>query len=98
MVSKRSGFTLLELCLAIAIGVIILSVALPSLGWLFSERRLKGHFEAFDALAAKAQELSMSRRKSYFLVWDKTGITLVPEDAANKEEAAGISHPDIAPH
>ena len=90
---KLSGFTLLELCLAIAIGVVILTVALPSLGWLFSERRLKRNFETFDALATKAQELSMSQRKPYFLVWDKTGITLVPENGANK---GGILHLNLA--
>jgi len=88
---------LLELCLAIAIGVIILSVALPSLSLLFSERRLGRSFEKFDALASKAQELSMSQRKPFFLVWGKTGINLVSGEAASEEEA-GVSHLDFAPN
>jgi prepilin-type N-terminal cleavage/methylation domain-containing protein len=95
-VSKSSGFTLLELCLAIAIGVIILTVALPSLGLLFSEQRLRRSFERFDALAARAQALSMSQRKAYFLVWDKNGITLRGDDSSAKGGSDATSHFDFA--
>lgn len=91
-VSKFSGFTLLELCLAIAIGVIILTVALPSMTLLFSEQRLRRSFDSFDALASRAQELSMTQRRPYLLVWDKSGIGLTPGDGSDKE----VSHLDFA--
>ncbi len=96
--SKSSGFTLLELCLAIAIAVIILCVALPSLGLVFSEQRLRRSFDKFDALAARAQALSMSQRKPCFLVWDKTGVTLRSEDASEPTAPASASHLDLGPN
>ena len=96
--SKSSGFTLLELCLAIAIGVIILTVALPSLGLLFSEQRLKRSFDTFDALAARAQALSMSQRKAYYLVWDKTGIALRPDVSPESAKRPDVSHLNFGPN
>ncbi len=88
--SRQPGFTLLELCLAIAISVIIFSAALPSLGGLLNERRLKHSFETFDALADEARQLSMSRREAYLLIWERSAIAL-----RQKDSAAEVSHLDF---
>ncbi len=74
--AKRAGFTLLELCLAFVIGLLIVTVALPSLGSLFAEQRLVRTFEKLDGLARTAQRLSMHDRKTYEMVWDRGTISL----------------------
>ena len=68
----------------------MLCVALPSLGLLFSEQRLRRSFDKFDALAVRAQALSMTERRPCFLVWDKTGITL-------SDEQTPTAHLDFGP-
>ena len=88
--AKRAGFTLLELCLAIAVGLLIVSVALPSLGSLFAEQRLTRTFERLDGLVRKAQNMSIHDRKPYELVWDKGTISLRPAGATETDDSAAL--------
>lgn len=96
-VSMRSrAFTLIEICLAVLIISILISVAIPSIKGLLDQQKSKESFDRFDALAHRAQSLAMSERRAYVLVWDKTGILLRPSQSASKEEANGIDRIDLA--
>lgn len=82
---------MLEICLAVLIAVLLVSVSVPSITGLAAEQRGKQSFEAFDALVRKAQTRSVLERRPFLLVWEKEAIVLraaAPE--ADAEEAPGI--------
>ena len=76
ILSRRAGFTLLEICLALAIGVMIILLAVPSISGLLAEQRLKESFERFDQLVAAAKLKSVTEQRTYALAWDRKGIAL----------------------
>jgi Tfp pilus assembly protein FimT len=82
---RHAGFTLLEICLALAIGVMIILLSVPSISGVLAEQRLKKSFERLDALVSAARVRSASEQRAYALVWDREGITLV----ARERETAG---------
>jgi Tfp pilus assembly protein FimT len=87
---RHAGFTLLEICLALAIGVMIIVLSVPSISGLLAEQRLKRSFERLDALVAAARVRSASEQRAYALVWDREGITLVTREL---EEAGAAPEP-----
>ena len=74
--SFSTGFTLLEICLAIMIALLLVSAAVPSIGSLLAEREQKKSFEAFDELVREAQRLSIETRRAVVLVWEKGGVLM----------------------
>ena len=85
MLRARSGFTLVELMLAIAIAIVILLMAMPSLSGISQEKRLRESFERFDALARKAQLKAVSEQRPWVLTWLPEGITLQPHAPTPEE-------------
>ncbi len=75
----RDGFTLLEICLAIVIALLLLGLALPLIGGINSESKLNATLERFDDFARQAQLLSVSERRAFVMVWDEAGISIEPE-------------------
>jgi Tfp pilus assembly protein FimT len=93
ILSRRAGFTLLEICLALLIGVMLILLAVPSISGLLAEQRLKKSFEQFEQLVAAAKLQSVTEQRTYALAWDRKGITMGPlgprepghdEDAGNR--------------
>ena len=89
MLRARAGFTLVELMLAVAIAIIILMMALPSLSGISAERRLRETFEKFDAFARQAQIKAVSEQRSWVMVWQPEGIILQPDAPTPEELQAG---------
>jgi prepilin-type N-terminal cleavage/methylation domain-containing protein len=87
---RRAGFTLLELCLAVAIGLMLLLIAVPSVRGVLQQRRLRAGLDAFDAFVTKAQVRAVNERRTMALVWQADEIALVPMDKIGDE-------PDQAP-
>jgi type II secretory pathway pseudopilin PulG len=88
--SRRAGFTLLEICLALAIGVMLILLAVPSISGLLAEQRLKQSFERFDQLVAAAKLKSVTEQRTYALAWDRKGIglrALGANESGNDEDA-----------
>ena len=79
MKRRAAGFTLLELMLAVAIAVMLLLVAIPSVSGIFSEDALRKTFDEFDAIAQEAQARAVKEQRTMLLVWTDNGIALVPE-------------------
>lgn len=77
---RRSGFTLLEISLAVVIGLMMLSLALPSMKGLFGEQRLRERMELFEQFVGRAAALARETKKEVRLRWEKEGIRIVPEE------------------
>jgi type II secretory pathway pseudopilin PulG len=89
MLRARAGFTLVELMLAVAIAIIILLMAMPSLSGISQEKRLRESFERFDVLARKAQLKAVSEQRSWVLTWQPEGILLQPNEPTPEERLDG---------
>ncbi len=74
-----------------AIGLLLLGMAVPTVVGLVSERQLRGRLDEFEGLVQRAQLSSVSERRSFVLVWEPDGIVLKPEDP--RESEAGRAWP-----
>ena len=88
MSRNRAAFTLLELMLAIAITIVMLLVAVPSVRGYVAEQRLRETFEKFDALARKAQLDAVSQQRTWVLVVD-TGVVAIHPVESKPSESSG---------
>jgi type II secretory pathway pseudopilin PulG len=85
--NRRDGFTLLEICLAVAICLMLVLIAVPSVRGVMAEQRLHATFDAFDRLVRKAQARSMDERRTYTLEWKKESIELIALETKEGEAA-----------
>jgi hypothetical protein len=90
-----AAFTLLELCIAILIAVLIILAAAPSISGLLAEQRAKKLFTQFDDLARKAAMKAVDERRAYALVWDDDGVLMRPLAPADRAEARGSGRVDF---
>jgi type II secretory pathway pseudopilin PulG len=101
---SATGFTLLEICLAIAIGALLLLVAVPSVAGMLAQQRLQRSFDRFDRLVSSAATRSVTEQRAYALTWEEHGVRLVPleppqpgQPAADPEKTTdflGMGKPD----
>lgn len=85
---RRHGFTLLEILLAIVIGMLLLTIAVPSVTGMLREQKLKESFDQFDDFVRKAQAKAATEGHTQVMVWDATGIDLVTHDLDEGGDAA----------
>jgi Tfp pilus assembly protein FimT len=76
MPSRHAAFTLLEICLTLFIGMVLLLMAVPSVAGLLSEQRLHESFIRFEQFANTARWRSMKEQQPFRLVWEKRRIVL----------------------
>lgn len=81
IVTHQKGFTLLEISLTVVIGLLMLSLAIPSLRGLFAEQRLRERMEMFEQFVGKAAALARSSRSEVRLRWEEGGVRLVQAEA-----------------
>ncbi len=98
MSRSRAAFTMIELMLAVAIAVIVMALAVPSVRGLSAEQRLRATFEKLDDLARKAQINAVAQQRSWVLVWEPGMISLQPDapTAEEKEAGGGGTREDMA--
>ena len=90
--SRRHGFTLLELMLVVMIGTLIMGVAVPSVAGLLREQKLKQTFEEFDNFVRTAQSTAVQKSGTFVMVWEKDGINLEALDPVAGESAGAPEH------
>ena len=90
-----AGFTLLEVCIAMIIVLVVVGIAIPSLNGVFSDNQIKSSFQAFDELAQDAHGRAIAEGRPYVLIWGPKEILLRPDEPANKAEAEGLRKVDI---
>ena len=79
------AFTLLELCIVMALAVLLMAVAVPALSGQLARQKLQGTFDRFDALVADARKRSVTDGKPYVLVWKKGGVYLYSSDVSEED-------------
>jgi len=94
---QNAGFTLLEICMAVAIGLLMLSLAMPSLRGLFAEDRLRDRMRQFDEFVGKAATLARTTRKEVRLRWEPEGVRMVPEEPLDTDNSATVDGGDFFP-
>lgn len=75
---RRAAFTLLEICIALFIALLMLTLAVPGMMAMLAEQRLKASFDRFDGWVRTARERSVTERRTYAMVWSEEGIELRP--------------------
>lgn len=83
---RARAFTLLEVILAVAIMVVLLLLAVPSLVGVMSDKHLRRSLDGFNDLVRQAQERSVAEHRPYLIVWRDTGVSLRPEAFLKGEE------------
>ena len=81
--TSRRGFTLLEMLLAIFLGAMVITIAVPSVSGVLAEKRMKRSFDAFNELVRTAQEISMKERLTYRIKFRAESIVLEPADVGD---------------
>jgi len=76
MPARRAAFTLLEICLTLMIGMILIMLAVPSVAGMLAEQRLRETWDRFEQLVNTARLKSMQEQQPYRLVWDRHQISL----------------------
>jgi Tfp pilus assembly protein FimT len=89
---RTSGFTLIEICLAVAIGLLIVTMMVPSVSGLFAEQKLKRSFEDFDKFVRTAQLKSVTERRDYVMLFEEDGISLEPANPTEEDATAEMDH------
>ena len=84
-----------------AIAVLLMGLAVPSLTGQMSRRRLQTSFDQLNDLVSQAREHSMREGKPYLLAWDKEGaVRLFPAElnteARHKQGATASLFPTAA--
>jgi len=85
-VQRLRAFTLIEIALSIFILMLLLMLAVPSLSGVIADRRLKQSLDSFNQLVRQAQERSVTERRAYLIVWNKSSVVLKPEIFTKDEE------------
>jgi type II secretory pathway pseudopilin PulG len=80
------AFTLLEICIAIAVAALVMVAAVPSLTGLFENQSQQAKFEQFDALVREAHERSVKENRTYLLVWAPRYVLLRADDELSDGE------------
>jgi len=84
--TPASGFTMVEIVIAMAIALIIIAIAIPSVQGVMERNKEQDSFDRFDKLAQQARAKSLDEGRNYILVWalkpgfaDEMQILLRPE-------------------
>jgi len=91
----HAAFTLLEICIAILIAVLIILAAVPSISGVLADQRAKKLFNQFDDLVKQASLHAVTERRPYVLAWDDSGVLLRPLAPAGPAEAQGAGYIDF---
>ena len=90
------AFTLVEVILAVAIMMILLLLAVPSLNGVLADKRLRRSYDGFNGLVLQAQEKAVIEHRSYLIVWQKESVALRPEGFAKDEEQRNTAELQLA--
>ncbi|RYD77999.1 MAG: hypothetical protein EOP84_14825 [Verrucomicrobiaceae bacterium] len=92
---RENGFTLFEICLAIMIGLLIVSISVPSIQGVIAERNLMESFERFDELARKAQNRAVSERRTFVMIWEDQAVSVRPLEPGAEDRGVEMERMDL---
>jgi Tfp pilus assembly protein FimT len=76
MSARCAAFTLLEICLTLLIGLVLITLAVPSVSGLLAEQRLHETWDRFEQLVNTARLQSIKEQQPYRLVWEKNRVVV----------------------
>jgi prepilin-type N-terminal cleavage/methylation domain-containing protein len=88
---RNSGFTLIELAIAVVILVIILLLAVPSMNGVLADRRLRRSLDDFSSLVRQAHERSVAERRPYLIMWRDGKVGVRAEAPAHGEDRGPVA-------
>ena len=88
---RYRAFTLIEIVFAIAILMLVLLLAVPSLTGVLADRRLRRSLDTFNDLVHQAQERSFVEHRNYLITWNDKKIEVRPEVFQKGEEPKAIA-------
>ena len=94
---RTRAFTLIEIVLAVAILMLVLLLAVPSLNGVLADRKLRRKLDAFGNLVRTAQQHSVAEHRNYLIVQDRQNLIVRPEAFAKDEEPTTASELKLEP-
>ncbi|HSI13597.1 MAG TPA: hypothetical protein VK961_16245 [Chthoniobacter sp.] len=86
MPTRRAAFTLLEICLTLVIGMVLIMLAVPSVAGLLADQQLHETWDRFEQLVNTARLESIQTQQPCRLVWERHRIVL---EAVNPKAGEG---------
>ena len=84
-VRRAAGFTLIEIVLSVFILMLLVVLAVPSIGGVMADRRLRHSLDQMNNLVHQAQEKAIVDHRPYLLIWGSKDIELWPETATDQD-------------
>ncbi|HEX4638605.1 MAG TPA: prepilin-type N-terminal cleavage/methylation domain-containing protein [Chthoniobacterales bacterium] len=88
---RSRGFTLIEIVIAVAILVVVLMMAVPSLSGVIADRKLRASLDQFNNLVRAAQERSVNEHRPYLIVWSDKEVFVQPEAFGKDEDRKTVA-------
>lgn len=89
MKHSRAAFTLLEICLAVMIALMIATLAVPTVSGIVAENKLKATLMEFDDFVQDARARSVKERLDLVMYWRNEGIELIAAELRDEDEENG---------
>lgn len=70
----RAGFTIIELMVAVMVGLMMLGLAVPSMRGVLDEQRLREKLASFEDVVRRSAALASKSKKEVRLIWFKDGL------------------------
>ncbi len=70
----RAGFTIIELMVAVMVGLMMLGLAVPSMRGVLEEQRLREKLASFEEVVRRSAALASKSKKEVRLIWFKDGL------------------------
>jgi type II secretory pathway pseudopilin PulG len=88
--TRRGGFTLFEIVIAVFVVLLLLGMAVPSLSGVLADKRLHRSLNRFNVLVREAHERSLAEHRAFLIVWNDSEILLRPAVFLKTEEHTSI--------
>jgi prepilin-type N-terminal cleavage/methylation domain-containing protein len=69
-----AGFTIIELMVAVMVGLMMLGLAVPSMRGVLEEQRLREKLASFEEVVRRSAALASKSKKEVRLIWFKDGL------------------------
>jgi hypothetical protein len=69
-----AGFTIIELMVAVMVGLMMLGLAVPSMRGVLEEQRLREKLASFEDVVRRSAALAAKSKKEVRLIWFKDGL------------------------
>jgi prepilin-type N-terminal cleavage/methylation domain-containing protein len=85
------AFTLVEIIIAVAILVLLLGLAYPSLEGVLADKKLRASLNGFNNLVREAQERSVTEHRAYLIVWGENTVFVQPEVYGKDDDKGAVA-------